>query len=240
MTATNSSPPSADGAGAARASCLITLARVTDELPWRALFDPARPVEVDLGCGKGRFLLARATAHPAAQFLGVDRMLPRIRKLDRKVCRLGLVNVRLLRLEAAYTLRRLLPANSIARFYLFFPDPWPKRRHHKRRLFDAAFRTLLWTRLVPGGEIQIATDHLDYFAAMQRALRDDPRFEETAPMVRGEQERTDFELIFLRQGMPIDACGFRTRPAASLPAATLARFQAEGAADEALSPRAVP
>lgn len=237
MTATTPSP---SPAGAVHASCLIALARVTDELPWGELFDPAQPVEVDLGCGKGRFLLARAAAHPAAQFLGVDRMLTRIRKLDRKVCRLGLANVRLLRLEAAYTLRRLLPAHSIARFYLFFPDPWPKRRHHKRRLFDAAFRTLLWTRLVPGGEIQIATDHLDYFAAMQRALRDDPRFEETAPMVRDERERTDFELIFLRQGLPIGACGFRTLPAAALPAATLARLQSEGAAEEAAPPLTVP
>ncbi len=240
MTATSSSLPPAAGADAARASSLISLARVTDALPWGEIFDPALQVEVDLGCGKGRFLLARATAYPAVQYLGVDRMLSRIRKLDRKIRRLGLGNVRLLRLEASYTLRHLLPEHAISRFYLFFPDPWPKRRHHKRRLFDAAFRTLLWTRLVPGGEIQIATDHLDYHAAMRSALLSDPRFEEIAPMARNEQEQTDFELIFRRQGLPIGACGFRTRPAASLPAETLARLQAEGEEAEEVAPRAAP
>ncbi|MDD5708537.1 MAG: tRNA (guanosine(46)-N7)-methyltransferase TrmB [Kiritimatiellae bacterium] len=195
----------------ATASCLLQSADVTAPLPFYDIFRPDRPVELDLGCGKGRFLLARARANPEVQYLGVDRMLPRIRKLDRKVQRLGLGNVRLLRLEAAYTLQYLLPEHSIRRVYLFFPDPWPKRRHHKRRLFDAVFRELLWTRLVPGGEIQIATDHLDYFAEMQRQLRADARFEEVAPMSRSDEEQTDFELIFRGQGLPIGACGFRTR-----------------------------
>lgn len=200
-----------DAPTAAPAACLIEHEDIAAPLPFDALFDPARAVEVDVGCGKGRFLLARAARFPDIQFLGIDRMLPRIRKIDRKVQRAGLPNVRLLRLEAAYTLSRLLPPHRIRTFYIFFPDPWPKRRHHKRRLFDQGFLDVLWSRLEPGGEVQFATDHLDYFEATRRLLAADPRFEEVPAVERAPEELTDFELIFRGQGLPIGACGFRAR-----------------------------
>jgi tRNA (guanine-N7-)-methyltransferase len=179
-------------------------------LPFDALFDPARPLEVDCGCGKGRFLLARATAHPEVQFLGIDRMLVRIRKLDKKVARAGLANVRLLRLEAFYSLQHLLPPHRARTVYLYFPDPWPKRRHHRRRLFSPEFLDVLWSRLEPGGTVQVATDHLDYFAAIRKALLADSRFREVPHLVRGPDEQTDFELIFRGQGLPIGECAFAT------------------------------
>ena len=193
-------------------TCIIQQAHLTDLPAFHEAFDPARPVEVDIGCGKGRFLLARATANPGIQFLGIERLLPRVRKIDRKVQRAGLDNVRIIRLEAAYTLQYFIPEHSVQRFYVLFPDPWPKRRHHKRRLFDEAFRTLLWTRLVPGGEVQVATDHLDYFAEMQNQLDADPRFESVPAMERAPEEQTDFELIFRGKGFPIGAAGYRALP----------------------------
>ncbi len=213
-------------------TCVITQTHLTDIPTFREIFDPDRPVEVDIGCGKGRFLLARATANPHVQYLGIERLLARIRKIDKKVQRNRLGNVRLIRLEATYTLRQFLPEHAIRVFYLFFPDPWPKRRHHKRRLFDAAFRNLLWTRLVPRGEIQVATDHLDYFAEMQKQLAGDPRFEPVAALERTPDEQTDFELIFRRQNLPIGACGFRARPASEIDPAVLARLRAEAERDE--------
>lgn len=192
------------------ASCVVRHTHLTDLSIFQEVFAPDRPVEVDIGCGKGRFLLARAAAHPEVQFLGIERLLLRVRKIDRKARLAGLVNIRLIRLEASYTLRHFLPPRSVSRFYLFFPDPWPKRRHHKRRLFDEEFRDLVWSRLVPRGEIQVATDHLDYFAEIERQLAGDPRFERIAPLERGPGEQTDFELIFRSQNLPIGACGFRT------------------------------
>lgn len=212
-------------------TCVIRQTHLTDLPPFHSIFDPGRPVEVDIGCGKGRFLLSRALANPGIQYLGIERLLERVRKIDRKVQRNGLTNVRLIRLEAAYTLRRVIPEHAVRCFYLFFPDPWPKRRHHKRRLFNAGFRGLLWSRLVPHGEIQIATDHLDYFEDMRQQLAGDPRFEPVAALERTPEEQTEFELIFRRQNLPIGACGYRTRPIAEIDPADLARLERE-AADE--------
>ena len=193
---------------AANPTVIIRPPVIDTPLPVDELFDPARPLEVDCGCGKGRFLLARAAAHPDVQFLGIDRMLVRIRKLDRKVQRAGLHNVKLLRLEAFYSLQHLLPDHQIRTIYIFFPDPWPKRRHHRRRLFSPEFLDVLWARLETGGTVQVATDHLDYFAEIRKCLVADARFREVPHLVRGEAEQTDFERIFRGQGLPIGECAF--------------------------------
>ena len=165
-------------------------------------------LEVDLGCGKGRFLLARAAAHPQTSFLGLDRQTRRLAKVERKAQRAQLANIRLLYAEAAYAVTHLLPSGSVNAYYIFFPDPWPKRRHHRRRLFDAAFLDALNTTLTPGGCIHLATDHLDYFESIRRLLAGDARFVEREPFVTSDEERTDFELIFLQQNKPIGRCSF--------------------------------
>jgi len=193
-------------------SFVIVPQSVSDPLPFDEIFDPARPVEVDIGCGKGRFLIARASANPDVQYLGIERMLERVRRVNKKAVRLGLENVRILRLEAAYSLAWMLPLHRIRTFYVFFPDPWPKRRHHKNRLVSPAFADLVWSRLEPGGTIQLATDHLDYHAEMRRVMAADPRFEEVPAMERTPEEQTDFELIFRGQGLPIGASAYRSLP----------------------------
>jgi tRNA (guanine-N7-)-methyltransferase len=205
-------PPVA-AAPAASPTVVIQPPDIASALPFHEIFDPTRPLEVDVGCGKGRFLLARATAHRDVQFLGIDRQLDRIRKIDRKVIRAGLDNVRLLRLEALYSLNFLLPAHSIRTVYVFFPDPWPKRRHHRHRIFSPAFLDVLWSRLVSGGRIEAATDNLEYFQEIRKILSADARFHEVPAMERNEAEQTDFERIFRGQGLPIGACAFETRPA---------------------------
>lgn len=199
------------------ASVIINLPDVTACLPFDTLFDPAKALEVDVGCGHGRFLLARAAAHPELQFLGIDRMLARIRKIDRKVIKAGLTNVRLLRLEAFYSLQFLLPPRRVRTFYIYFPDPWPKRRHHRRRLFSEAFLDVLWSRLEPGGTVQIATDHLDYFAEIRKRLSADVRFREVPHQSRSTAEFTDFELIFRGQGLPVGECAFMSLPEPAIP-----------------------
>lgn len=168
-----------------------------------AAYPNAQPLEVDLGCGKGRFLLARAAAHPDRNFLGVDRLLVRMRKVDRRALRLGLANVRLLRIESAYALTYLFAPHSVSVFYVFFPDPWPKRRHHPRRLFSPAFLASVRRVLVPGGAIHVATDHADYAAHIRKCFAGDPAFSAIPPFVPDESERTDFECLFMAQGLPI-------------------------------------
>lgn len=173
-----------------------------------SLFPGDAPVEIDLGCGKGRFLLARAAAHPATRFLGIDRMLKRIRKIDNRARRMGLENVRLMRIEGYYAVSYLIPAVSIDTYYIFFPDPWPKKRHHDHRIFNPRFVDALHRTLKPGGVVHIATDHLPYFDEIAETMRADARFAETEPFIPAPGERTDFELWYLDK-KPIGRCSFR-------------------------------
>lgn len=180
-------------------SAIINPLSWTDTLDLSLHFDTTHPLEVDIGCGKGRFLVARAGAMPETNFLGVDRLLRRLRKVDKKIRRDQLANVRLLRIEALYAVHHLLPARSVSTVYVFFPDPWPKRRHHPRRLFSPLFLDALDRAMVPGGCIHIATDHSGYFEAIVRLFNGDKRFGEAPAFEPNEEERTEFEAIFLAQ-----------------------------------------
>lgn len=171
------------------------------------VFDDDLPVEIDLGCGKGRFLLARAAAHPEINFLGIDRMLKRIRKIDNKVRRAGMENVRLMRIEGYYAVSYLIPADSIQTYYILFPDPWPKKRHHDNRMFNPRFVDSLHRTLKRGGIVHLATDHLPYFEDIAAIMRKDPRFTEVEPFVPSPEEQTDFELWYLDK-KPIGRCSF--------------------------------
>ncbi len=122
-----------------------------------------RPLEIDLGCGDGSFLMELAREFPERDFLGVERLLGRVRKVCRKITRRGLENARVLRLESRYTVEWLLPEASVTRLHLLCPDPWPKLRHHRRRLMQPEFLAAVRRALVPGGEFLFMTDHEEYF-----------------------------------------------------------------------------
>lgn len=172
--------------------------------------DPSRPLEVDLGSGKGRFLLAHAAKHPGVNFLGIDRMLRRIRKVDNRARRLDLSNIRLFRCEGYYAVTYLLPAASVDTCYVFFPDPWPKARHESHRIFNGPFLDGLHRALRSGGVLHFATDHAPYFEAVAPELAADPRFEEVPPFVPPPDEQTDFELYYARS-VPIHRLSLRKR-----------------------------
>lgn len=184
---------------------------VLGPVPFAAHFErPDLPLEVDMGCGKGRFLLARAAANPGVNFLGVDRLLGRLRKIERKARRAGLRNVRLLRFDAYYAATYLIPAASVAAYYVFFPDPWPKVRHHRHRLFNEPFMDALHRTLAPGGRMHAATDHMPYFEEIARILLADARFSLEPALLPSDEERTDFERLF--HGVrPIGRCSVRLR-----------------------------
>lgn len=158
---------------------------------------PERRLEVDLGCGKGRFLLARAAKFPEVNYLGIDRMLRRIRKVDNRARRLDLGNIRLLRVEAYYAVAYLLPPESVSVYYIFFPDPWPKARHEGHRLFNAKFLDALHGTMSDGGVAHVATDHGPYFEQLSQILTGDRRFLPVEPYVPPEDEQTDFERYYI-------------------------------------------
>ena len=175
-----------------------TAAEWLGPLPVRKWFaHPEWRLEIDLGCGKGRFLLARAAKNPETNFLGIDRMLRRIRKVDNRARRLDLDNVRLLRMEAYYAVAYLVPPAAVDAYYVFFPDPWPKARHEGHRLFNRRFLDALHRTLAPGGVAHVATDHLPYFEQLSGIFAADARFAPIEPFVPPEDEQTDFERYFI-------------------------------------------
>lgn len=133
-----------------------------------AIYGRSAPLEVDLGCGDGSFLVEIATANPARDFLGIERLLGRVRTAHRKIVQHQLTNARVLRVETAYFVQQMLPADSVALFHLMFPDPWPKRRHWRRRVVTADFLASIHRALVPHGLLRIATDQVAYFQEIER------------------------------------------------------------------------
>jgi tRNA (guanine-N7-)-methyltransferase len=126
--------------------------------------------------------------------------------VDKKIQRAGLTNARLIRVEAGYFVSKLIPDNSIAAYHVLFPDPWPKRRHAKNRLFQPAFVTELDRTLGKGGVVNVATDDLDYFALIRKVMAE--KFAETKPEVLPAEAMTEFEKIFFAAGKPIGRARF--------------------------------
>jgi tRNA (guanine-N7-)-methyltransferase len=159
-------------------------------------------LEVELGSGDGSFLVHYARQHPEHNFLGVERLLGRLRKLDRKGRRAGLTNMRGVRIESSYFLRYLLPIRSAAAIHVYFPDPWPKRKHRRHRLISEQFVSVAHEVLQPGGKVYLRTDDADYFEQMLQV------FAASAVFARVETPDslacllTDFETDFNAQGIP--------------------------------------
>mgnify|MGYP001573259545 CR=1 FL=1 len=127
------------------------------------IFGNDYPLEIDLGCGDGSFLIEMAKHYPERNFLGVERLLGRVRGVCKHIQELGLTNVKVLRLESQYTLEYLIKPRSVSRLHLLCPDPWPKARHHKRRLIQQDFLHILQEALISSGEFLFKTDHPEYF-----------------------------------------------------------------------------
>jgi tRNA (guanine-N7-)-methyltransferase len=173
-----------------------------------AIYGRDRPLVVDLGCGDGAFLAKVATENPNDNFLGVERLLGRVRTACRKIERTGLTNVRIMRFEISYAVERLLPVESVAAFYILFPDPWPKRRHAPRRLITQSFLLSLHRALRPDGTVRIATDQSEYFHQIIRIVAQSPHFSvtEDVPSPAGTSQ---FEKRFVQAGLAIHRLALR-------------------------------
>ena len=132
-------------------------------IDWIALFGCDAPVHVDAGAGDGGFAIEMARRYPKENFLAIERLLGRARKIVRKAERLGLINLKVLRIETSYFLRYLAPPRSIQTLHILFPDPWPKRRHAQHRLIQPDFIEAAWHALKADGFVRFVTDHEEYF-----------------------------------------------------------------------------
>jgi tRNA (guanine-N7-)-methyltransferase len=162
------------------------------------------PWELEVGFGKGRFLLARAASLPERRFLGLEVAGEYFRLAAARLARRGLDNVALLHGEALYLLAAVLPRGFASVVHVYFPDPWPKSRHHRRRLFSPASVDLLLGALAPGGRLCFATDFLDYGAEVAGILAGCSgvavtRLDGGWP----DGPRTNYEAKYVAEGRPI-------------------------------------
>jgi len=180
----------------APANLIYPLPSILERLDLVKLFPKTQPLEVELGCGDASFIAEYATCHPGRNFIGVERLLGRIRKLDRKGRRAGLTNLRGVRIECAYFLEYLLPPHSATALHVYFPDPWPKKKHQKNRLVNERFPELARAALASGGVVYLRTDDEDYFAQMASVFAASSGFRlgETQPELAALP--TDFEKDF--------------------------------------------
>lgn len=150
-------------------------------LDFAALFGREAPVYLEIGFGNGEALAAMAGAHPENNYLGIEVHRPGVGMLLRGLEAGAVTNVRIICADAREILERRIPDGSLSGVYIFFPDPWPKKRHHKRRLVQPEFVTLLRRKLLVGGLLHLATDWEDYAQQMLAVLSSADGLENTAP-----------------------------------------------------------
>lgn len=144
---------------------------VWTRVDWGQIFRRSAPIKLEIGFGNGAFLVEMAQREPETNFVGLEIYRKGIKKAKKRIERAGLHNVRLIRQEVSVALPKLFTAGEISEIYINFPDPWPKRRHHKRRLINPSFIATAYTLLKDRGRIFIATDSGEYAEVIDRLFR---------------------------------------------------------------------
>ncbi len=141
------------------------------ECPFPDFLSSDRLLEVEIGCGKGKFIAARSEKNPGINFLAIDKSGQWLKRRKQSAEKRGISNLKFLVVDAMEIIRAYIPHEKVSIFHIYFPDPWPKRRHRSRRLVTEELLRLLYERLVPGGFVYAATDDKDYFLAFQEAVQ---------------------------------------------------------------------
>ena len=189
---------------------LHPITSAVEKIDLAGLFPVEQPLELELGCGDGSFTLQYALANPGRNIVALERLLGRITKLDRKGHRAGLKNLRLLRAEAAYVLEYLLPPGLLDVLHVYFPDPWPKKRHHKNRLISEPFPPLAKRLVREGGIVYLRTDNIEYFEQMLEVFGDANGFKAVETPESLKALVTNFEQEFNSQGIPTNYAAYRS------------------------------
>jgi len=174
-------------------------------LDLQSVFGREAPVVLEIGFGNGETLVQQAAEHPEWDFIGIEVHEPGIGHCLIKARDAGVSNLRLIRHDAIEVLTEQIPGDSLSRVNLYFPDPWPKKRHHKRRIVQATFLELVADRLQPGASLHIATDWANYAEHIDETLEASNRFECTLRREHDgdrplDRPQTKFERRGLKKG----------------------------------------
>ena len=165
-------------------------------------FGRSAPRILEIGFGMGDTTVQIAAAHPECDYVGIEVHTPGIGSLLKRIAELGLANVRLVHHDAVEVLERMIAPETLSGVHVFFPDPWPKKRHHKRRLIQPPFVALLASRIQPGGYVHVATDWEDYAQQILEVLSAEPLLTNTAD---GYAPRPDYRPLtrFEQRGLKL-------------------------------------
>ena len=171
-------------------------------------FSTPGDVELEIGCGKGGFILERARRYPDRRFLGIEWAAKYTRYAADRMARWGMTNVRIMRTDARNYVVHHLAENSLAALHIYHPDPWPKKRHHKRRLFQKDFVAAAVRALQPGARFAVQTDHADYFNWIHDLIvpcteLTQVDFEHSELASPNPTPRTNYEVKYTREGRTI-------------------------------------
>lgn len=176
------------------------------------VFGNDNPVELEIGIGKGLFILNEARNNPDRNYIGIEIRRKYLNLARERTEKRDVPNVRFVCGEAYSFMEEFLSPNALATIHVYFPDPWPKKRHHKRRLFQDAFMKLAFERLVPGGHMLIATDHAGYWEWIREVLAKQTYLVpvEAVPQTpEGAQGLTNYEIKYIKEGRTIYKTGYR-------------------------------
>jgi len=188
---------------------------VPGALDLSAVFGRTAPTILEIGFGMGETTAAMAAAHPEQDYLGIEVHTPGVGALLKTAGELGLTNLRVVQHDAVEVVRDMIAPRTLDAIHVFFPDPWPKKRHHKRRLLQPRFVALLASRLQPGGYLHCATDWQDYAEQMLSVLSAETTLVNTANTFAPRPDHrpeTKFESRGLRLGHEVWDLVFRRRP----------------------------
>jgi len=182
---------------------LLHLHELAIPVLWSDHFARSAPLEIEIGVGKGRFLKERAQAYPDHNFLGIEKSKKWLLRAKERLEKANVKNVHLLQCYAEGFLEQFVADHAVNVYHILFPDPWPKRRHEKRRLFTKTFIDQIIRTLAPGGELHIATDHKEYFRMITDAFIPFYRNNFKLEMAQPGPFCSNFQVKYSQEGRPL-------------------------------------
>lgn len=187
---------------------LLVKEKKIEPLSFSELFGNNNPVEIEIGAGKSRFLIERAAKNPNINFLSIERVGKWLFKGKEKAGKRGVANIKFLKAEAKTILEEAIPSKSVSVFHVYFPDPWPKKRHKRRRFVNPYFLKLIAEKLMDNGILELVTDDENYYKYMRESISETKELwrnirESINQRFLGDEMKTDYELKFEAQNKKI-------------------------------------